>query len=76
LDLIDSKNVLHFFRHAVTRALDLANPPPVNRTHSENTVMQLDRRSSRQSLTNGELPREIRPLFRRRLTPNDFRKHA
>jgi hypothetical protein len=75
-DLVFPEQVLHFLHHAVARAFDFPDPSAIDRAHVEYSTAQLDRRDPRQSLTDSELPGEVRPIFRRRLTPDDFGEHA
>jgi hypothetical protein len=75
-DLIGSKNLLHLLRDGSTRALDLANPSLIQGSHRQHTALQLHRCGARERLPYGELPGEVRPLFRRWLSPDDFSKDA
>jgi hypothetical protein len=75
-DGIFTQHVLHLFHHAVAGPLDLADPPPIDGAHAEHPVDELDGRHPGERLANRKLPREVRSIFRRRLTANDCSEHA
>jgi hypothetical protein len=74
-DLIVTQNLPHLAQDAVPGAFDFVNPSLIDGADGQDAVRQLDRRSPRDGLTHGELPREIRSLFRRWLATDDFREN-
>jgi hypothetical protein len=75
-DLIGAKNLLQLLYDGTSRSLNLKDPAPIDRAYREHTVGQIDRRRTGDCLPDCQLPGEVRPLFRRRLSPNDFRQDA